>query len=130
MKSIIRKILKEHRDEQAGQIIKDFMNETFDTYITSYYNWWDEIEIYVHIKYKTTKVSVWKSEKSDNYEGTVYIQIIKTKITIDGENFEDITSYDDVPEVTWDYLTDDISYKVRKYFSADVDVDVDFTYVD
>ena len=48
MKSIIRKILKEHRDEQAGQIIKDFMNETFDTYITPYYNWWDEIEIYVH----------------------------------------------------------------------------------
>ena len=130
MKSIIRKILKEHRDEQAGQIIKDFMNETFDTYITSYYNWWDETEIYVHIKYKVTKVSVWKSEKSDNYEGTVYVQIIKTKITLDGENFEDITSYDDIPEVTWDYLTDDISYKVGKYFSADVDVDVDFTYVD
>jgi adenosine deaminase len=130
MKSIIRKILKEHMDEQAGQIIKDFMNETFDTYITSYYNWWDEIEIYVHIKYKVTKVSVWKSEKSDNYEGTVYVQVINTKITIDGENFEDISSYDDIPEVTWDYFTDDISDKVRKYFSADVDVDVDFTYVD
>ncbi len=60
----------------------------------------------------------------------MYVQIIKTKITLDGENFEDISSYDDIPEVTWDYFTDDISDKVKKYFSADVDVDVDFTYVD
>ncbi len=126
MKDTIKRILKEYVDKEAGQLIKDYLNDEYGLYEDAFSIPYDDGGyIDVIIQYEVTKVNVWKSVSEYNYEGTVYVKIEKILIGNKDDNYwEPVTGQDDLPEWVWDDFTEFFNKVCIKYFGASVDADV------
>lgn len=126
MKKLIKKILKEYVDKEAGSIIKDFINDEFGLYEDMFSIPYDDSGyIDVIIQYEVEKVHVWKSFSEYNYEGTVYVKVEKILIGDKNENFwESVSGQDDLPEWIWDDFSEFFNKVCIKYFGASVDADI------
>ena len=126
MKKLIKKILKEYVDKEAGSIIKDFINDEFGLYEDMFSIPYDDSGyIDVIIQYEVDKVHVWKSFSEYNYEGTVYVKVEKILIGDKNENFwESVSWQDDLPECVWDDFSEFFNKVCIKYFGASVDADI------
>lgn len=126
MKDVIKRILKEYVDKEAGELIKNFFNDEFGQYEDAFSIPYDDAGyIDFIIQYDVTKVNVWKSVSEYNYEGTIYVKIEKILIGNKDENFwEPVTGQDDLPEWAWDEFSDFFNKMGIKYFGASVDADI------
>ena len=130
--SQFKKILKEERDTEVGELITDFINSNFGKFESSYYNPSEDDVINLSIEYHIEKCSIWKTKPenvppyqlfSTEYEGTVYI--IVDRLLVDLNNtWERMYGYDDIPEFIWDEFKEKIWTQVKKYFDTDVDFDI------
>lgn len=129
MKTVIKKILKEYVDKEAGNNIKDFFNDMFGIYEDMFSIPYDDSGyIDVIIQYEVSKVYVWKSSMTRSeydYEGTVYVKVEKILIGNKNENFwELVTGQDDLPEWLWDDFSEFFNKMCIKHFNTSVDTDI------
>jgi len=124
--SQFKKILKEERDTEIGELITDFINNNFGEYNTEYYNTFDEIPLDVSIEYHVKKSSIWDINwGSTKYEGTIYIIVDRLLVGFkDQDTWERMYGYDDIPDYIWDEFKMKIWEQVKKYFDTDVDFDI------
>lgn len=130
MKKLIKKILKEYVDKEAGEIIKNFINDEFGLYEDMFSIPYDDSGyIDVIIQYEVTKVNVWQPVmrlSEYNYEGTVDVKVEKILIGNKNENFwESVSGQDDLPEWVWEDFAEFFNKTCIKYFGAYVDTDID-----
>jgi len=147
MKNIIRKILKEERSDkylpQDSPLIKTIINMVGNKYEGWFSDRWNEQRFDFEITFHITKINMWKvtdddrkykptmainyQPKSDSiWEGTIYVKIIKIKIT-DSEGRIEFLDINDIPRIQFENFEDYILDTVAKWIpGAILDVDGNF----
>lgn len=131
MRQTIKNIITEET-KIIGSII-NILNKYFDktiTYYDNYYEYDDDLNIDVKIKYTLSdKTRIWKTEGTKfKYEGTIYFDILEIIGDINEEYGQpvNIRYMDGIPERIWEDLTSDIDDKLKPIIGNIVDYDIDF----
>lgn len=139
MRELIKKVLREEtgksyylpEEHPIVKIIKKLINSN-DDYETETIDYYENNSKEIKIKYSVNRVRVWPIEDG-KFEGTIYLNI-DALLMYDGDGWERLYGYHDIPEYVWDdfyetildYLSKFINITDRGEFLMDIETPTQF----
>jgi hypothetical protein len=137
MKKIIKQILTE--ESKFILTIINMLNKYFNKPLEYYSNFddYDGSDYNVEIIYQLSdETRIWEIKdnvsqikltgfSNKKYEGTIYFDVLSLTIS-DNIEKENLHYYDDIPEMIWEELQDDLYTKLDSIIGSFVDYDISF----